>query len=169
MEPYSTGYVSSSGDTIIPIGKYIYCFTETFDKIAIVVPKNHKGYYAIDRKERLLFEVLGMDNGPDYVENGLFRIKLEGKIGYANLQGSIVIKPQFDFALPFQNGYAVICYGGEDKLLNEYIQHTGGKWGIININGEFVLNPIYDEIKTIAVKDSIKVRKDMLWSTIKLN
>lgn len=146
IAPYTTGYINSKGDTIIPIGKYVYCYTEVFDKIAIVLPKGAKDFIAIDRNEKELFKVLVMDNGPDIVREGMFRIKLNDKIGFANMEGNIIIKPIYDFALPFENGYARINYGGHIKLVGEYESIEGGKWGLINTKGETVLHPIYDRI-----------------------
>jgi|WetSurMetagenome_2_1015567.scaffolds.fasta_scaffold260154_2 hypothetical protein len=168
LAPFTTGYVNSSGDTIIPIGKYIYCFTEKFDKIAIVLPKNKKGYWAIDRNEKLLYEVKSIDNGPDYVMDGLFRIKMKNKIGYADVNGQVIIKPQFDFALPFKYGYAIVVYGGKNITDGEYQRRVGGKWGVINTSGEFIAKPIYDEIRYATNKDSMKVKINGLWSSIRV-
>jgi hypothetical protein len=42
----------------------MYCRSKTFDKIAIVTFKNLRGDYAIDRKEKVLFEVLISDLEP---------------------------------------------------------------------------------------------------------
>jgi hypothetical protein len=100
------GYINNQGDTIIKLGKYQYCFTDTFRKIAIVL-KNDK-IIAIDRNECELFEVFKVDNGPDYVSDGLFRIIKNNKIGFANVDGKIIIDPQFDCAFPFENGKAKV-------------------------------------------------------------
>ena len=151
LEPFTSGYVNASGDTVIPIGKYTYCFTEKFDKIAIVSLKKHSGFYAIDRNEKVLFEVLGIDNGPDYVKDGLFRIKENEKIGFANMNGEIVIKPQFDLALPFFDGYAAVCVGGQLILEHEMRFREGGKWGFIDKSGRLVVPLIYD--RAYSVKD----------------
>ena len=93
----ATGYINSAGDTIIPYGKYEYCFNEFFVHYTIVLLKNEVGVrpVAIDRKENILFEVMWFDNGPDWIEDGLFRIIKDENIGYANEKGEIVIKPQF--------------------------------------------------------------------------
>ena len=149
LTPYSTGYINQKGDTIIPIGKYVYCYTDVFDKIAIVLPKNFKEFIAIDRNEKELFKVLAMDNGPDIIQDGMFRIKLNNKIGFANMEGDIIIKPIYDFALPFKSGYAEVNHGGHLKQVDEYQSIVGGKWGLINTKGEYVLQPIYDRIYSI--------------------
>ncbi|HBK31189.1 MAG TPA: hypothetical protein DDZ78_06140, partial [Porphyromonadaceae bacterium] len=132
LTPYSSGYIDSKGDTIIPIGKYVYCFTENFDKIAIVILRNSKNYVAINRKENVLFEVLSMDNGPDYVQEGLLRIRKNDKTGYANMDGKIVIQPLYDLALPFKNESAIVAIGGRYVQSGEYQNLEGGKWGLID-------------------------------------
>jgi hypothetical protein len=144
MEPFSTGYVNSAGDTIIPIGKYVYCETKEFDKIAIVVPKGYSNYYAIDRTEKVLFEVLSIDNGPDYVKDGLFRIRKNGKVGYANLGGKIIVKPIYSAAMPFSNGYAAVCIGGKTVSEDEHTITIGGKWGNFDTLGNVIVSPQYD-------------------------
>ncbi|MEM9885545.1 MAG: WG repeat-containing protein [Bacteroidota bacterium] len=58
--------------------------------------------------ENTLYEIFPFDNGPDYLKEGRFRIVRNGKIGYANKFGEIVIPCQFDFAYPFSNGYAKV-------------------------------------------------------------
>ena len=42
------------------------------------------------------FYVFKYDNGPDYIQEGLFRIMNEdGLVGFADSLGNVVIKPQF--------------------------------------------------------------------------
>jgi hypothetical protein len=168
MEPYTTGYMNSAGDTIIPIGKYSYCFTDVFDKIAIVGIKNQAGFYAIDRTEKVLFQVHGYDNGPDYVKDGLFRIIKNNKTGYSNMNGEIVIQPKFDEALPFKNGYAVICIGGKQQKEDEHKKRVGGKWGYINTSGKYVVQPIYESARSVKENGEAKVMKNGEWITIQV-
>ena len=58
---------------IISVGKYTACFSDTIDKYGIVLSAEGK-FIAIDRKERVLYEVFTFDNGPDYEAEGVFRI-----------------------------------------------------------------------------------------------
>lgn len=102
------GYKNQNGEIIIPSGKYLRCFTDTFKTYAIVVKPN-SGFIAIDRQEEVLYEIFPFDNGPDESSEGLFRILEKNKIGFADsLTGKIVIKPQFDCARPFENGVAEV-------------------------------------------------------------
>lgn len=97
------GYRNYWGDTVIPVGKYDWCFTDTFRTFAIV-HKRGRGFVGIDRDENILYQVHNFDNGPDYPSEGLFRIIDKGKYGFADAKtGKIVIKPQFEAAFPFKN------------------------------------------------------------------
>ena len=157
------GYVDSSGKVVIPAGKYPYLFTAEFDKIAFVLLKDRKGVYAIDRNEKILFQVCSYEIGPDIVSNGLFRIIENGKIGFANMNGEIVIKPRFQFVYPFQeNGFAIFCENGTWSMLDKYIPVIKGKWGVINRQGVVVIPATYDSgAEDYLIKDgkSYKLNK----------
>ena len=65
---------------------------------------------------------------PAYVYQGNHR-----RWGYIDSMGKFVIEPQFNLASDF-NGYSVA------------IIEKDGKYGVINSNGEYILNPIYQYI-----------------------
>lgn len=79
---------------------------------AIVGIKNTPGWYAIDANEKILFRVYNTSFGepsPDQLtENKIRIIDDNEKIGFANEKGAVVIRPQFEIASSFQNGYAII-------------------------------------------------------------
>lgn len=157
------GYVDSSGKVVISAGKYPYIFTDVFEKIAFVLLKDKKGVYAIDRNEKILFQVCSYEIGPDIISNGLFRIIENGKIGFANMNGEIVIKPRFQFVYPFQeNGFAIFCENGTWSMLDKYIPVIKGKWGVINRQGVVVIPATYDSgAEDYLIKDgkSYKLNK----------
>ncbi len=157
------GYVDSNGKIVIPAGKYTDIFTAEFDKVAIVKIKGKKEFYAIDRNEKVLFQVFNFGMGPDIISNGLFRIIENGKIGFANMNGEIVIKPRFQFVYPFQeNGFAIFCENGTWSMLDKYIPVIKGKWGAINRQGVIVIPATYDSgAEDYLVKDgkSYKLNK----------
>jgi hypothetical protein len=129
-----SGYVNQKGDTVIPIGKYQYCFLDTVTTHAIVGDKS--GFYAIGQKGNRLFDVYWFENGPDYLKDGLFRIKRNGKIGYANTKGEIVIEPQFDCANPFENGKAKVTFDCELQKVGEHTVMKSDNWFYIDKKGE---------------------------------
>ena len=65
----------------------------------------------------------------DY-QNGLAKIKIDGKYGLIDENINIVYAPKWKSVEDFHNGYAVVVA-------------DNGKAGIINANGEIVLKPLY--------------------------
>ena len=75
--------------------------------------------------------------------NGLAKVKINGKYGFINKKGEVVLpliydEIEYDEAEKFDNGLAKV--------------KINGKYGFINIKGEVVLSLIYDEIETIPVQ-----------------
>ncbi|HWA33556.1 MAG TPA: WG repeat-containing protein [Cyclobacteriaceae bacterium] len=132
------GYVNEKGDTIIPIGKYLYCYTDTIKTFGIV---GHKGetfaLLGINQKDSVLFEVYWFDNGPDYPRDGLFRIIWNDKIGYADSLGQIVIEPQFKCANPFENRRARVALDCKVKVrdVDGHGAMVSDSWFYIDTNG----------------------------------
>jgi uncharacterized protein (TIGR02145 family) len=54
------------------------------------------------------------------------------KWGYKNKNGETVVNQQFEKALPFADGMAVV--------------KVGNKWGAIDVSGNFIVNPQYDSL-----------------------
>ncbi|MBQ6846916.1 MAG: WG repeat-containing protein [Oscillospiraceae bacterium] len=65
-----------------------------------------------------------------------------GKWGYVNSFDEFVIKPQFDEAHAFSNGFAAVCYRFENDDPEKF---TPDKWGYINESGKLVINPEFSE------------------------
>lgn len=120
-------YLNTSGDTIIPFGKYRYAWSDTIKSMGIVLDKS--GYIGINNKGKRLFGIVTFDNGPDYVKEGLFRITDDGKTGFADTLGNVVIPIQYQDAFPFENGLALVSrqrkLNSEDHAEWLYIDHKG--------------------------------------------
>ncbi len=134
---FRQGYLNQNGDTIIPFGKYKMCFTDTIKTFGVVVDENSR-FIAIDKSENILFEVFKYDNGPDYFSEGLIRIVRNGKIGYANEQGEIVIEPQYDCAWPFANGKASVSNNCKIEKDGEHEIWTSENWIKIDKKGKVI-------------------------------
>ena len=135
------GFINLKGDTVIPFNKYDMIFTDTFRSCAIVL-KSSFGFMGIDRNENFLFNIFPFDNGPDYPSEDLFRIIDKGKIGYANLNGEIIIAPQFDCAYPFKNGKAKVsnnCISVSDDKWGEYHSWESNDWYFIDKKGKRII------------------------------
>jgi hypothetical protein len=134
----SCGYINKKGDTIIPIGTFNMCFTDTFVTFAYVFDKKlfGEGMVAINRNKEIIFDAYLFDNGPDYISYGLFRIKRNGKIGFSNEHGEVIIDAKYECAYPFENGIAKVAYDCE--TINDDMDHSTWKssnWFYIDKNG----------------------------------
>jgi hypothetical protein len=130
------GYKSQNGNTVIQLGKYNICFTDTFRTYA-VVSKSSIGFVAIDRKQNILYKVFPFDNGPDYISDGLFRILKDNKIGYADATtGKVIIRPQFDCAFPFEDGFAKVSTNCATQSDGKHKVWTSNNWFYIDKKGK---------------------------------
>jgi hypothetical protein len=129
------GYRDQAGTMIIPIGKYPACYTDTFRNYAIVF-KPGQGIVGIDRQEHLLYHVFIFDNGPDEAQDRLFRIKVDGKIGYADaVFGKVMIPPRFACAWPFEMGKARVALDCQTRKDGDYHTWISDHWFYIDVKG----------------------------------
>lgn len=101
------------------------------------------GWVYVNRKGRVVIKgVAEMDNGADWFHNGLVRIFRNGKYGFANRRGQVVISPVYDGASNFEKGLARVCKGCEIKCTDrpdcEYRVFAGGHWFQIDTKGTVV-------------------------------
>ena len=109
----------------------------------------------------------------DFFE-GLALIRENGKFGYVNKNNEIVVEPQYDDAREFHEGCAGVCikkktanrefekwgfinkngeliFETECDEIGEYFSEgfanvcIGGKWGYIDTEGKFAVEPTYDK------------------------
>lgn len=113
--------------------------------------KNAWGY-VYDRKGNFLYRPFFYDNGADYFSEGVRRFVKNGKVGFADRNGTVVIKPEHDFVSPFNYGYAVFCDGCDwEKTEDEHKAMVGGIWGMMNFKGEIV-QPIAKSDNTVEIE-----------------
>ncbi len=133
------GYKDKFGKIIID-AKYTHVYTDTLYSMAIVL-KNWE-WVGIDKGENVILKPFIFDNGPDYLEEGLFRFVENNKIGFSDIDGRKIIKAKYDFATSFDNGLAEYTLGGQREYEKggEHWWWTGGyESGYINHDGkEFI-------------------------------
>lgn len=70
------------------------------------------------------FTVYQYDNGDDYFSEGLQRIvDKDGKIGFRDSIGKVIIPPQYAFAFPFKDGYAKVTDSGRLEAVDKSGEH----------------------------------------------
>lgn len=130
-------YVNLNGDTIIAANAYQMCFADTIKYFGAFLTHDNT-FVGVDPNNQVLFEIFQYDNGPDYISEGLFRIVLEDKIGYANERGEIVILPKYACAFPFENGKAKVALECTKIQQGEHTQVNAEKWIYIDNQGNIV-------------------------------
>ena len=110
------------------------------------------------------------------------------KWGYLGQDGLWKIEPFFSDARPFREGVAAVQVGGKDAIINKTScfdgivppldlappqgdrmvpASAGGKWGLINARGDYVLEPQMDEILE-AKQGRIPFRQGTAWGFLDL-
>ena len=118
-----------------------------------IVWEDPDGWIAYDNLGKRLFRIFPYDNGPDYPTEGLIRIIQDQKIGFANLEGAIVIPPAFDCAKTFKDGYALICEESTMEPDGEYHTWIEAKWGVIDTTGKVIIAPVDLGLFTFDILD----------------
>lgn len=110
------GYIDKSTDKLVVPCKYIHAYTDTIKSIGFAFDAKTKKIVCFNSKGTFLFNVFRLDNGPDYIKEGLFRIiNEENLIGFADSLGNVVIPPVFKFAYPFSHGKAKVTFTGKSN------------------------------------------------------
>ncbi len=104
------GYKHRNGKIAIE-AQFSSISTDTLYNMAIVL-KDWK-WVGIERKGKVILIPFIYDNGPDYVEEGLFRFVENDKIGFADLDGNKIIPVQYSFVTFFNDGIANYYIGGD--------------------------------------------------------
>src|ERR1039457_1334852 len=82
---------------------------------------------------------------------GLAPVKM-GRWGYVDPAGKIAINPQFDRADGFSEGLAAVRMGGggpapfdDPRPWSPWHGGGGGRYGYINTDGKYIINPQFDD------------------------
>ena len=116
------GYFDLKGKPMIPLDKY-FCTTDTFEYYGVVMEISGGRLIGIDKKGKELFEAVPSGEGfyPIEEKEGRIMIIKNGKYGFANHKGEIVIEPKYSCAESFKNGKAKVSYSCT-KIKSEYLK-----------------------------------------------
>ena len=99
---------------------------------------------SIDKKGNWVIQP-DFDDADDFTE-GLAPVLENGKWGFINRKGKMIIAPQFRLCFAFINGHA--------KASNE-----NNNWGLIDTEGKFVIEPEYYDITDMGKEKVLAVKK----------
>ncbi len=131
-----TGCIDKNGNLVIPyefVGRW-GDFENGYIELSKKIGNSIKGSL-VDRFGKPLNGFSWNYDEVRYFCNGLARYKQNGKYGFLNRKGQVVVPAEFDIAMFFYNGYA--CVG---KEINGTL-----KYGCINTSGGQVIPFIYDD------------------------
>ncbi len=159
-------YVNEKNDTIIPFGKYAYYGTDTLEYYANVLEHPNDTTYrrlmAIDRNQNVLFDVVVFNNGPEPFAEGLTRVIRNGKMGFANKFGQVVIPCVYNFAKSFKNGKAEVTYNATEYLnMDKHKKVESDEWFVIDKKGNILKNDCDIDYNLVKKNDSIIASFDL--------
>jgi WG containing repeat len=118
----------------------------TFDShgLATVHSQVENWMYVNRRGDVVISGVPTFDNGADTFHDGLVRFVRDGKYGFANYKGKIVVAAVYEGAMNFDGGRAKVCDGCTLKCSEpgcEHLSFVGGKWLEISTKGVVLASP----------------------------
>jgi hypothetical protein len=153
------GFKDAKGTVVLP-ARYTYTYSDTFSHKAAIVIDSAEGPMVIDRTGKKILSPFIYDNGPDYIVEGVYRVvDANKKIGFADMDGNIVIPIKYDFVSEFKDSLACFGTGYTVKQEGEVNLMQGGKWGFIDHKGDTIIRPVYDELNWFE-GGTCKLRKD---------
>lgn len=122
------GFLDCAGEIAIP-AKYQIAYEFTEGGIAAVL--DNSGWYYISRTGDFVIRPKIHDNGPDDFSEGLARYVEDGKIGFFDTSGQIVIAAQFEFATRFEDGKAKVGKGCQFGSYGEHTTVECASWSVV--------------------------------------
>lgn len=156
------GYKDEKGNVVIE-PKFV--IADEFSPEGMAAVATEKEWLYIDTTGAVVIRPFIFDNGPDYFSEGLARFTEDGKFGFFDRSGKVVIGPRFDFAFPFSEGLAAVCAGCREEREGEHARMTGGKWGYIDKSGEIAIPLEFSDARGFE-GGRARVKLDGNWVTI---
>lgn len=158
------GFRNAAGEIVI-YPRFLHAYAFTPGGIAAVIDGDARPAF-IDTSGRVIAEAFFYDNGPDYFTERRARIVVDGKVGFIDERGSIIVRPAYDWASAFCHGLSVVCVGCV-KTPGEHGAWVGGSWGFVD-PVERVAVPLrfeaveerFDPDEAVVVLDGRAVRID---------
>lgn len=147
--------INSSGEVISE---------ETYDSVVMddnkiamhndrIFVKSGNKYYMLDKNGKKVNET-EYQNADCFRSGGYAAVKIDGKWGYVDASGNVVISPQYDGARSFSCGLAAV--------------KIGDKWGFINEEGTVVIEPLFEGAKDFTEQGTVFVQQGAYWNMLKL-
>jgi hypothetical protein len=123
------GFIDNKGNYKIP-AKFKDA-THFFEDLAFVV-SDGRHPICIDKSGEMKFQLKQAKGVCAFSEGLAMFVSTDGKFGFVDKTGKVVINPLFEFAYPFFEGLAAV--------------KKKDKWGFIDKTGKIVINPQFDNV-----------------------
>lgn len=147
------GYVNENGKVEIPL---IYKRATNFSEGVAAVQREDGKWICIDKDGNRVEQIPESEHLGSF-HNGLAMIYRNGKGGYINHDGKIVIPCKYDYVTDFVDGYAAVSLDEPNRGRDEYIPRNRvkmngeGMYAIVNTKGDFITDYIYLGIPRIEL------------------
>lgn len=187
------GYIFSDGKYFIEPQYDLCCsFSDGAGRVVVNDGMNSFKHGFVNENGEVFLNEIYNNNTGDFHE-GLAYFEKDGKFGYVDKKGNIVIKPQFQFAFDFSEGLAMVIndeykcgfINKEGKVVIDFkydpldinfVEKGGFREGLarvrenneykfINSNGETVIDALFERALDFS-EDLAPVRKDGKWGYI---
>jgi len=130
---------SRNGALFIPKRYWMYPSFNQYGLAPFTIESFGRVY--LNRAGRVVIrDVASMDNAPDEFHHGLVRIERDGKWGYADPLGRIIVPLEYSCALNYKDQYQdigpLLCVGCRMEQQGEYRPCLGGKWYLTDAHGK---------------------------------
>ena len=119
----------------------------------VIFVSEGKGYYMVDTEGKKISDTLFEDAKP-FFESNITAVKKDGKWGFINAEGKIIIEPQYEDAAAFGRGIGAV--------------KKDGKWGFVNAENRMVIEPEFEDAKCFSSNGIAPVKMDNTWAYIML-
>jgi len=131
------GFKDGAGRIVIG-ARYRFAYEFSKEGIAAAIDLAGRPVF-IDTTGAVKAEAYRFDNGPDYFSSGRARVVANGKVGFIDERGVLVVTPRWDGATAFCGKVALVCNGCTRGTGDDADVLSGGVWGAIDPKGREIV------------------------------
>ena len=117
----------------------------------VIFAKKDGMYYMVNPQGGKI-SAQAFDDARPFAGNGPAAVCIDGKWGFVDTAGNIVIEPQFEGARSFNIGLGAVC--------------MDGLWGYINTSGTFRIECQFEDCQSFATNGIAAVKENDIWKYV---
>lgn len=146
------GYIDREGTIVVdPQFRSARDFRDGLGKVT--TPSGSTSF--VDARGRVVLELVNQFPIIGNFSEGRAAFSIDGKWGFIDRQGNIVIKAKYDDANPFSEGLAAVNIGAvlKHEFPRDYLD--GGKWGFVDVSGKLVIPAEFEYVELHGFRDGL--------------